>query len=410
MKLTSRAIALAFFISLTGAQARLKTTSPVKVDPDVIKESPYRVNGLVLTESSRGSGFCAGSAKTFFTAAHVVHDETNGWGPPPGWVLRANDTTFDPTDVIASRGYYRFDSYAELVETRGVSGAFGRDVALAFGFRPFIDVKPARLSLNGSADLRSGKRKLITGYPAVRDYTGDDTKGFFLHETGPFRDVFQPASKGSVTTTLVATGPGNSGGPVWTAAKPKAPWIVSGILVGGLPSECEVYTIAQDTFTLQNAARKVIAKRPETPTPIGGVSASSLFFPNNESSTLPDGTTRWSRFPVGVTGFGEFSKVTAVRVSVEIKTKHRGDLQVMLVAPGGYSTVLHNEQGANKKNLVIVDRDVTEDFTDINPRGRWTLQVRDRLRGDIAVFKGFRLEVAAIPVEEDGGGEIEPTP
>jgi Proprotein convertase P-domain/Trypsin-like peptidase domain len=408
MKLPFRAIALAFVVCFTGAQARLKTTTPVKIDPGLIDEKPYAVNGLVLTESSRGSGFCGGHPRTFFTAAHVVHDGEGAWAPPPGWMLRANAATLDPDDLIPSRGYYRFDRYAELVETVGVSRAFGKDVALAFGFQNFINGKPARLSTTGGEDLRSGKRKLITGYPAVKDYTGDDTNGFFMHSTGPFRNVFRNASRGSVSTTLVATGPGNSGGPVWTANQPGAPWIISGILVGGLPSECEVYVISDETFVLQDAVRKVISKTPEIPYPVEGVSASSLFFPYTRSQTLPDGTSRWSTFPVGVFGFGEISKITSVRVSVEIKTSHRGDLQVILVAPGGYSTVLHNEQGADKKNLVITDLDVTEAFTDVNPKGRWAIRVRDRLKGDVAVFKGFRLEIAAQEVE-DGGG-TDPTP
>jgi subtilisin-like proprotein convertase family protein/V8-like Glu-specific endopeptidase len=405
MRSPLRATVLAFSVCMTGADAGSKTTTPVKIDPAEIGENPYRVNGLVISGDSRGSGFCAGHPKTFFTAAHVVYSESAGWNEPPGWVLRANAATLDPTDLVASRGYYRFDRYSELVETKGESGAFGRDVALAFGFKNFIDGRPARLSQTGSEDLRSNKRKLITGYPAVKDYTGGDTNGFFLHSTGPFRDVFRPASRGSVATTLVSTGPGNSGGPVWTAKQPGAPWVVSGILVGGLPSESEVYTIAPETFILQDLARKVVARKPAIPIPVEGVSASSLFFPYNDSQTLPDGTSRWSRFSVGVFGFGEFSKLTSVRVSLEIKTPHRGDLQVVLVAPGGIATVLHNEQGADRNNLVITDLDVTEAFTDINPKGRWTLRVRDRLKGDIALFKGFRLEIAATPVEEDSGTE-----
>ncbi len=406
MKLLFSAIGLASVLGSTVAGAKLKTTSPVPVNPARINDYPYRVNGLVLTETARGSGFCAGHPRTFFTAAHVVYGD-QAWAPPPAWISRANSLTLNPDKVIFSRGYYRFDSYAKLVKTRGESRAFGRDVALAFAFENVIRGKPAQLSYTGSPDLRSNKRKLITGYPAVKDYTGDDTSGFFLHKTGPFRHVYKPASNGSVQTTLVATGPGNSGGPVWTMNKPKGRWKVSGILVGGLPSESEVYYISRDTRVLQNAVKPVISKNPAIPTPTAGVSASSLFFPYTRSHTLPDGASKWSRYSVGVFGFGEFSSLTSARISLQIKTAHRGDLQVMLVAPGGYAQVIHNEEGANKKNLIIVDRDVTEAFTGINPKGRWTLRVRDRLKGDISVFKGFRLEISADKVEKGG---TEPTP
>ncbi|MES2476477.1 MAG: proprotein convertase P-domain-containing protein [Verrucomicrobiota bacterium] len=396
-----------FFLATPLVAAGPKTQSPVKIDPAAIDQSPYRFNGVVRTETSRGSGFCAWNSRTFFSAAHMVYEDT-GWGAPPYWLptVNADDVSID--DAILSRGYYRLNRYAEIVDEQGASAAFGKDVILAFAFQDLIPGKPAKVDFKGSTNLRQKGKKLITGYPAINSYTDTPTDGYHLYETGPINNPFNYASNGSLETTRVTTGPGNSGGPIWTQNSNKN-WQASGILVGGLPSETEVYAFSEDLKALTRSVAPVVRKKQQSPFPVQGVSASTLFFPYNRSQALPDGSDKWSSFVVGVRGFGEGATLTSLKLNLTILTKHRGDLQVYLIAPGGYGVVLQNEQGAGENNLVFKNYDLTGAFAGIDPTGKWAVRVRDRLKGDVSTLKSFRLEVAADPAgegDETGGGDF----
>ena len=116
---------------------------------------------------------------------------------------------------------------------------------------------PAKINLEGTKDLKRNIKTLITGYPAEKDYTETELSGYFLHKTGPTVAPYQSYEGNALTTTLVSTGPGNSGGPVWTK-NAKGKWIASGVLVGGLPSESVVYTFSKDINDLFKAVAPVI--------------------------------------------------------------------------------------------------------------------------------------------------------
>jgi V8-like Glu-specific endopeptidase len=381
-----------------------KTKSPSKIDPDTIGKAPYRFNGVVHTGTARGSGFCAWNQRTFFSAAHVVYEES-GWGAPPYWLPTVNADDVSTKDGFLSRGYFRLNRYAEIVDAQGTSAAFGKDVILAYAFKDLIPGKPAKVNFKGAEALRENGPKLITGYPAINSYKDVPTDGYHLYETGPFKNRFRHSSNGSLLTTRITTGPGNSGGPIWTMSKNQR-WKASGILVGGLPSETVIYSFTKDLNALTRAAAPIVKKKPGTPFPVRGVSASTLFFPYTRSHKLPDGTDKWSSFIVGVRGFGEGAKLTSAKLSLNIKTKHRGDLQVYVIAPGGYTALIHNEEGAGKNNLKFRNLDLTDAFAEIDPNGKWAVRVRDRLKGDVCTLKSYRLEIAADPADDssDGGG------
>lgn len=395
-----------FFSGTLLATAGPKTKSPVKIDPETIEKAPYRYNGVVLTDNARGSGFCAWNQRTFFSAAHVVYGD-EGWGAPPTWVPTVNTDETTAAEGILSRGYYRLNRYAEIYEEQGVSSAFGKDVILGFAFKDLIPGKPARVDFKGAAKLRERGPKLITGYPAMNFYTDTPTEGYHMYKTGPFQNPFTYSSNGSLRTTLVTTGPGNSGGPIWTQGANQK-WKAAGILVGGLPSETVVYSFTNDLKALTRAVAPTVRKKMKTPFPVNGVSASTRFYPYSRTHKLPDGADKWSSFIVGVRGFGEGATLTSLKLNLTIRTKHRGDLQAYVIAPGGYTALLHNEEGAGEDDLIFRDLDLTAAFVGIDPTGKWAVRVRDRLKGDISTFKSFRLEVAADPAEDDdttGGGE-----
>ncbi|RYD19378.1 MAG: hypothetical protein EOP88_19210 [Verrucomicrobiaceae bacterium] len=383
--------------------AKPKTASPVKVPKYQTGETPYRYNGVVLTEAARGSGFCAWNQKTFFSAAHVVFGEET-WEAPPFWVPKQNAKEVDLNRGILSRGYYRWIEYGDLATNPGSDTAFRKDVIVGYAFKNLISETPAKLNLSGGEDLRKKTKSLITGYPAENAYLGEDIEGYFLHRTGPIVTPYHKYSGKALISTLVTTGPGNSGGPIWTKNK-KDQWVAAGVLVGGLPSESVVYGFSSDINSLTRAVAPVIQKKKGRPIASNGVTASSFFFPHNEEIRLPDGATKWTSVRFGVDKFDTGTLVTKLKLSLDIRTAHRGDLQIALEAPGGYQVVIHNEGGAKKDNFIINDVDLTEAFADIEANGFWYLRVRDRLKGDIAVLKSAVLEVST-----DGGDDAPPTP
>lgn len=393
-------------LAVASVSAAAKTTVPQKVASSLVNTAPYRFNGVVTTDEGRGSGFCAWNKQTFFSAAHVVFDdESLKWLEPPLWYGKMNAARLTPSAAVRSRGYFRWTEYAKLVdEDGGLAGeAFGQDVILGFAFKDLIQGPPARLNLNGMGTLRTPVRAMMTGYPAEIAYNDKPTKGYFLHRTGPFVSSYKRYSGMALETTLISSGPGNSGGPIWTPA-PRNSWVASGVVVGGLPSESIVYAFSKETNAFLRAVTPVLT--PGVPESIEqrGVESSSRFFSSNLSRVLPDGVHKWTDYSFNVDGFPTDAVVTSVKISLNVKTSHRGDLQILLTAPGGYSTIIHNEQGGPRKNLVIRNRNVSEDFLDIPVKGRWMVRFQDRLKGDISTVRSVTLEIAS-----DGGSEA-PTP
>lgn len=396
MKIPQFAMIGLFSLTATvSAIAGSKTTVSEKVNPKVIKTDPYRFNGVVLTAEARGSGFCAGDSRLFFSAAHVVFDPT-GWGPPPIWHAQVNAETTDDSKGITARGYLRWANYADLVTTTDSDDppAFSRDVMLGFAFRDLIKGKPARINFDGKSDLQDGARSMITGYPAKNPYLEKNIEGYFMHRTEPKQTKFKTYSGNAIQATLITTGPGNSGGPVWTGSN-KTGWKAAGVLVGGLPSETIVYSFTSSTRTMLNSALKTLEYDSYGVIDDLNLGASSLFFVNRDRTAIPDGIHRWKDIGIQVQTFEDRSIVTKASLSLSISTPHRGDLQVILASPSGMQALIHNEEGAGKNDLIIKDMDLTANFAGLRADGRWVLRIQDRLKGDIAVFNNVRLEVAA---------------
>jgi hypothetical protein len=399
------AVVLIFGAQAMGADSKTKT--PVKVADNLIGRAPYRYNGVVRTDDGRGSGFCAWNKRAFFSAAHVVFDAEDGeWKEPPIWYPRTHAIQLAPGNAIPSRGYFRWTSYREFAyeeETIDQDQAFGRDIIVGFAFKDLISGNPAKLNLNGYTDLRSPIQSLMTGYPARNAYTGKKIGGYFMHQTGPSFRVYQPLAGSAIETTLISSGPGNSGGPIWTQKGTKS-WAASGIVVGGLPSESVIYAFSNETSTLLRAVEPVVDLDGPQSTNVSTVSSSSRFFSDLRARQLPDGVHQWTDVPLNVSGFGTDATVKSVRLAIKVKTTHRGDLQVLLSGPGGYQTIVHNEQGAGATDLVINYRDFSEEFLDIPVDGRWTVRFQDRLKGDIATVQSVVLEIEAEAAAASTGG------
>jgi hypothetical protein len=369
-----------------------KVAYPKPVEAGLIGEDPYRFNGVVVSEVGRGSGFCAWNSRTFFSAAHVVCEEGK-WTSPPLWYGAVHADTLDPEAEVQSRGYFRWRAYSELLALNGVTHpkTFGKDVILAYALTDLVEGNPAEIDLKGSKNLRSVNPVMITGYPAEIDYT-QESNSYFLHQTGPVALKFRNEANGYLATTLISTGPGNSGGPVWSQTAGN-PWRAAGILVSGLPGEAGVYPFSGDVKSLTRSATPVVHDVPSKPVTVAGVHRSSFVFPMTKAKRIPDGVAKWTSFAFGVSQFPKEAKVTKVLISLDIDTTHRGDLIVLLQGPEGAFAQLALEEGGSEQDLVLVDKDVSNFFAGIPANGRWSLRVQDRLKGDIATVNSIFLEI-----------------
>lgn len=391
------------FFVVQPADAKPKTILPEPVKAKQVEKSPYRYNGVVQTANARGSGFCAWNRRTFFTAAHVVYDGES-WGAPPFWAPAVNDLQLGKRDGFWSRGYYRWADYAKIVAEEGNNNAaFGIDTVVGFSFRKLVKGRPAPIDIRGGHTLTTKVKSTITGYPAQNPYKDKNIEGYYLHQTEPSVTPYRSHRNGSLITPLITTGPGNSGGPVWT--KQKKRWKASGVLVGGLPSETVVCPFTSETNSLLRAVKPIVSKKSSDAIGVNGVGATSYFFPYNKRVKLPDGATQWTNFRVGVKAFERDSITSIVRLSLDIRTKHRGDLQVMLTGTDGAEALIHNEGGAGKDNLIIKDMDLSEAFAGVDPNGTWILRVQDRLKGDVCTLRSFRLEIGVEDPTFDGSGD-----
>lgn len=392
------------------AQDPPKTNSSQKVDSGLLTAEPYRYTGIVFSEDRsgdlfRGSGVVASDPKLFFTASHLLFDdEKMVWTLPPEWV-GGYSADGDPGlgTATKSRGYFRWTGYSNVVTEHGTDsqGAFARDISLAWGLEDFITGAAAPIDFKGSANLKKPKLSMITGYPALLDYTGEDG-GFFLHSTEPDFTPFRPTLTNYLYATHISTGPGNSGGPVWSQDD-SAQWRVSGLLVSGRPSEAGVYGMTSTVKSLLRAAAPAIGDPRKSVKAVPTISTNTCRMVMNKPKKIPDGVHRWTRIPLKCLRFEEESTVGAAYIDLTITTGHRGDLIVAVLGPDGTFAIIHDGQGAGEDDLVIDDLDISEAFEDASPVGNWQVLVQDRLTEDPCVVTRLELEIVSADKEVNSG-------
>ena len=390
---TSSTTLLALLGSLAAASAQFKTATPQMVAAGQINESPYRHNGLIVSSKLQGSAFHAWHPNTIFTAANAVFRQKDGtWAAPPTWYPQVHADTLDAAKGLQTRGYVYWNDYARFVSEGLEDAQFSKDIAIAFAFNSLGTGSPAVIDTTGTRKLMSGSPFVLTGYPKKNLYLDEKIPGFFLHRTSPIEAKFRTLSGQALIAPLIATGPRNNGGPVWIRNDSNQ-LVAAGVLTGGLPSETVVYGFGSELSALLRAVTPIVASPQILTTGVRGVGSTTMFFPYNRRKIIPDGVPRWTSFTIGVGGFDNEAKVKYLTLDVDIRTPHRGDLQVMLTSPEGVNFMVHNEKGANKKHLIIKSRDLTKQFTDVLANGPWTLRVQDRLEGDICEVRSFRVEI-----------------
>ena len=395
------------------AQEPPKTNSSQMVDSGLLNQEPYRHTGIVFSGNNasayRGSGVVASDPKLFFTASHVLwDDEEETWFLPPEWVGGYSGDG-QPGFGQRARGYFRWTGYSVVVEESGINsrGAFSRDISLVWGLEDFVEGEPAAIDFKGVNNLKKAKTSMITGYPALLDYTGE-SGGYFLHATEPDLTPFRPAltSGGNyLYATHISTGPGNSGGPVW-GQNDAGQWKVSGLLVSGRPSEAGVYAMSSSVRPLLKAAAPAIADTRKSIKAVPTVSTDTCRMVMNKPKKIPDGVHRWTKIPLKCIRFPEGSVVAAAYLDLNITTNHRGDLIVAVLGPDGTMAIVHDGQGAGEDNLEIEDLPIGGFFDEASAVGNWALLVQDRLTADPAVVTKLELEITAEP--KTGGSSETP--
>jgi subtilisin-like proprotein convertase family protein len=329
----------------------------------------------------------------------LFNDEAGTWNQPPTWFSGVNSAEAPSEETgIEARGYFRWASYASQVALSGNTSkaAFSRDAALAWSFEPFTAEEPAAVDFKGAVNLRAGVPSMITGYPALISYTGEEGN-YYLHTTLEEATQYKSAQGNYLQATHISTGPGNSGGPVWVRDE-AGEWKAGGLLVAGRPSETGLYGFTSEVKSLFKSAEPVLGESTRSLKNSSKVGTSSRLAALATPKTIPDGRHKWTRIPLKIGAFPEGSAISFVRLNLTITTAHRGDLIVALLGPDGTFALLHDGEGAGADDLVIDDMDLSGDFAGAGEDsegtpGKWQLLVQDRLTGDICVVTRLQLEV-----------------
>ena len=104
--------------------------------------------------------------------------------------------------------------------------------------------------------------------------------------------------------------------------------------------------------------------------------------------------------PQGVSStitLAEKSKVSAIRVSVDITHTYIGDLKIELIAPSGQRALLHDRKGGGNDNLIVTYDSETQEtlkvFLGQPSSGDWTLWVADLAKVDTGKLNRWSIEL-----------------
>jgi subtilisin-like proprotein convertase family protein len=110
--------------------------------------------------------------------------------------------------------------------------------------------------------------------------------------------------------------------------------------------------------------------------------------------SIPDLKTAGVSSSIAITQSGI---VAQIKVSVDIQHTYIGDLRVALASPGGRNTVLHPQLGGSADNLVATYDSavpgVLSAMVGQPMKGNWTLNVSDRVRGDVGKLRSWGIEL-----------------
>jgi len=87
-------------------------------------------------------------------------------------------------------------------------------------------------------------------------------------------------------------------------------------------------------------------------------------------------------------------KISSMTAHLNIEHSHIGDLICKLVSPSGKSVTLHNKTGGSQHNLgKNYSADDLKDFVGEKAKGKWKLEVSDKLKGDVGRLVSWGLNI-----------------
>lgn len=346
--------------------------------PRLSHSSAGLIESKLFGEWYRGSGVVARDPRLIYSCAHVFYE--NGIWATDYLFYRAYHRKNYPAPRLGAipRGIRHFSSYTSSVANFGSDSnqAFASDFTVLYGNSSFGT--PVGWFSNGATVLKSRAGKRIVGYPAEIDFTG--AQGYcYQHTTATFSQPAYTVRGNFLEFNNVSTGPGNSGGPVFVHDAASRKELLAGMLVSGSRRTAGMIALSSATQALSDTAL--------------GFKPRELSFGVGDPISIPDGKRSFTVVNVPISGFS--GNVESIRLSLEVTTPRRGDLEVYLQSPTGKIRWVTRKSGGSAPNLEIHDMDLDGSFRDSPVNGIWQLHLRDAITGNDALFKKLALQITA---------------
>jgi hypothetical protein len=342
--------------------------------PGLVDESTGFLESKIGGSWYRGSGVVAQDPRLIFSCAHVLYE--NGRWATDYVFHRAYHGRRYPRirDGVLPRGFRHFSSYAPVVRNYGSDTdlAFALDFTVLYGNSDFGPA--AECWKDGASALRSGRPKMLVGYPAEVDF--NRSRGFsYQHSTPWFRTRAYTVKGAFHEFRNVSTGPGNSGGPIYVRHNAKGRNLVAGILVSGSRRTAGVAALSPATRSLATAAL--------------GSTPRSQEFRSTERIPLRDGDRWFSSSPIEVTGLT--GGIASLRFSMVTEAERPEDLEVYLKSPAGRIHWISRGRGGSVQEV-----DLSRSFQGGDPNGTWQLMMRDAVSGNASTFMKASIQIGTL--------------
>lgn len=367
-------------LSFVGATAAGIAAPVFYPKPGLVDQSTGLMESLVGGYWYRGSAVVARDPHLLFSCAHLFYEQRE-WASDYYFHRAHNAKGYPPEGSGASpRGFHYFTSYSSGVNAYGQDS----DVAFASDFTVFYankEMAPDAVDWwpKGGPALRSGKSKRIVGYPSRVDFTGANGH-CYQHATDWFSYDAYKVLSGFNEFQDVSTGPGNSGGPVFVHDPTSGNDRLAGILVSGSRRTAGVIALDLSTHTLSSYAL--------------GEEDQALTFSNAVARALPDPGGSDTVFPIQVSGFS--GTIQKIKLSLNVSTTRRGDLNVYLKSPSGRIAWINKQSSDSGDNLILNGQNLTNRFGGFAPNGQWEIHIRDTTPGVQAVFNSYSLAITGL--------------
>lgn len=372
---TVRPLLLASVILAGGASAAV-----VHPERELASESTGYLESEIGRYLYRGSAVVARDPKLLFSCAHLFYD-FGRWATDYRFARAWDDAVYpESAAMVMPRGFRYFTSYVTETDDRGSESnrAFASDFTVLYTYGSFGTAVP--VWEDGIAALKSSHRKRIVGYPSVIDFTGENGR-VYQHATPWFRNRAYGVLGRFREFDGVSTGSGTSGGPVFVEDPVTGDPVLAGTLVSGTWRTAGVVALDLNTHTLASYAL--------------GEKNTNVVYRRKKILGVPDGNAKYRNYPFEVSGFtGATDKV---KLSLTVKTRRRGELDVYLKSPGGRIRWISKRSGGDEKHLVFRNRNFSGAFRGVVPNGTWRVKIRDTVRGGgVTRLKNGALKIGAL--------------